>query len=359
MEKRSQGIKMVCEIQMDSIEYIEKKPLVSVIIPVYNVSRYLPQCLDSVTSQTYQNLEIVIVDDGSTDGSGSICAHYAERDDHILLIRSENKGLASARNLGLGSICGEYISFIDSDDWVEPHMIEKLLEAALQTGADIVTAKKCFEYVGATLHDEGGDEYPHIYSGEDLMLVLAEAKFGNTVWNKLYKAKCFKETRFPDGLNYEDVSTTLKVMKEAAENGGSLVSLPDVLFHYRVRKSSILNTYSFKNNIDSWTAHYSKYIALSGYREKILSECIEPIRRMWMSFPGYSEEEKAQARKTIREMQAFSRKNLWKILGGRFTRFEKMTCLLSQSRSLFAMRLVSWGSRLRQDYRLEKYIFYD
>lgn len=80
---------------------------------------------------------------------------------------------------------------------------------------------------------------------------------------------------------------------------------------------------------------------------------------MWMSFPGYSEEEKVQALKTIREMQTFSRKNLWKILGGRFTRFEKMTCLLSQSRSLFAMRLVSWGSRLRQDYRLEKYIFYD
>ena len=255
---------MEWEIQMDSIEYIEKKPLVSVIIPVYNVSRYLPQCLDSVISQTYQNLEIVIVDDGSTDGSGSICAHYAERDDRILLIRSENRGLASARNLGLGNICGDYISFIDSDDWVELHMINKLLDAALQTGADIVTAKKCFEYVGVTLHDEDGDEYPRIYSGEDLMLALAEAKFGNTVWNKLYKAECFKETRFPDGLNYEDVSTTLKVMKEAAENGGSLASLPDVLFHYRVRKSSILNTYSFKNNIDSWTAHYSKYIALPG-----------------------------------------------------------------------------------------------
>ena len=257
---------MECEIQMDSIEYIEKKPLVSVIIPVYNVSRYLPQCLDSVISQTYQNLEIVIVDDGSTDGSGSICAHYAERDDRILLIRSENRGLASARNLGLGNICGDYISFIDSDDWVELHMINKLLDAALQTGADIVTAKKCFEYVGVTLHDEGGDEYPHIYSGEDLMLVLAEAKFGNTVWNKLYKAKCFKETRFPDGLNYEDVSTTLKVMKEAAENGGSLVSLPDVLFHYRVRKSSILNTYSFKNRTDQ--AYVDEFSGLFGRGER-------------------------------------------------------------------------------------------
>ena len=84
---------MEWEIQMDSIEYIEKKPLVSVIIPVYNVSRYLPQCLDSVTGQTYQNLEIVIVDDESTDGSGSICAHYAERDDRIRLIRSENRGI--------------------------------------------------------------------------------------------------------------------------------------------------------------------------------------------------------------------------------------------------------------------------
>ena len=98
---------------------------------------------------------------------------------------------------------------------------------------------------------------------------------------------------------------------------------------------------------------------MPGFRNKVISECIEPIRRMWMSFPGYSEEEKEKARKTIREMQAFSRKNLWKVLGGRFTRFEKMTCLLSQSRSLFAMRLVSWGSRVRQDYRLEKYIFYD
>ena len=192
-----------------------------------------------------------------------------------------------------------------------------------------------------------------------MLLALAEAKFGNIVWNKFYRAKCFSKIRFPDGYNYEDVSTTFRVIKEAVDNGDSLASLPDELFHYRVRKSSILNTYSFKNNIDSWTAHYGKYIALPGFREKILSECIEPIRRMWMSFPGYSEEEKEKARKTIREMQAFSRKNLWKVLGGRFTRFEKMTCLLSQSRSLLAMRLVSWGSRLRQDYRLGKYTFFE
>ena len=350
---------MVCEIQMDSIEYTEQKPLVSVIIPVYNICRYLPQCLDSVIAQTYQNLEIVIIDDGSTDRSGDICDQYAERDDRIRVIHSENRGLASARNLGLENIRGDYISFIDSDDWIEPHTIETLLGTAIKTEAVIVAAKRCFEYVGMTLHDKEIDECLRIYSGEDLLLALAEAKFGNIVWNKFYRAKCFSKIRFPDGYNYEDVSTTFRVIKEAVDNGGSLTSLPDVLFHYRIRKSSILNTYSFKNNIDSWTAHYSKYIALPGYREKILSECIEPIRRMWMSFPGYSEEEKEKARKTIREMQAFSRKNLWKVLGGRFTRFEKMTCLLSQSGSLPAMRLVFLGSKIRQDYMLRKYIFFD
>ena len=350
---------MEWEIQMDSIEYFEKKPLVSVIIPVYNVSRYLPQCLDSVTGQTYQNLEIVIIDDGSTDRSGDICDQYAERDDRIRVIHSENRGLASARNLGLENIRGDYISFIDSDDWIEPHTIETLLGTAIKTEAVIVAAKRCFEYVGMTLHDKEIDECLRIYNGEDLLLALAEAKFGNIVWNKFYRAKCFSKIRFPDGYNYEDVSTTFRVIKEAVDNGDSLASLPDELFHYRVRKSSILNTYSYKNNIDSWNAHYEKYKAMPGFRNKVISECIEPIRRMWMSFPGYSEEEKAKARKTIREMQAFSRKNLWKVLGGRFTRFEKMTCLLSQSRSLFAMRLVSWGSRLRQDYRLGKYTFFE
>ena len=104
--------------------YTTNERLVSVIIPVYNVSRYLPQCFDSVTSQTYRNLEIIVIDDGSTDDSGIICDQYAEKDDRIHVIHTDNRGLASARNLGLENVSGEYISFIDSDDWIEPHAID-------------------------------------------------------------------------------------------------------------------------------------------------------------------------------------------------------------------------------------------
>ena len=131
---------------------IPDEPLVSVIIPVYNVSRYLPKCLDSVISQTWRNLEIIVIDDGSTDGSGSICDQYAKRDDRIKVIHSPNRGLSSARNLGLDNLRGQFISFIDSDDWIEPDAVETLVKAALLTGSYIVTAGFCHEYVGKTVH---------------------------------------------------------------------------------------------------------------------------------------------------------------------------------------------------------------
>ena len=118
-------------------------PLVSVIIPVYNVSRYLLQCLDSVISQTWRNLEIIIIDDGSTDGSGRICDQYADRDDRIKVIHSPNRGLSAARNLGLENLKGQYIAFVDSDDLIEPHAIETLIRTALLTESHIVTAGFC------------------------------------------------------------------------------------------------------------------------------------------------------------------------------------------------------------------------
>ena len=127
--------------------FITNELLVSVIIPVYNVSRYLPQCFESVISQTYRNLEIIVIDDGSTDDSGSICDQYAEKDDRIHVIHTDNRGLASARNLGLENVSGKYILFIDSDDWIEPQTIETFIGAALKTEADIVIARYCSEYM--------------------------------------------------------------------------------------------------------------------------------------------------------------------------------------------------------------------
>lgn len=333
---------------------IASSPFVSVIIPVYNVSRYLPQCIESVISQTYQNIEIVIIDDGSTDGSGKICDQYAERDPRIRVIHSMNRGLASARNLGLENARGTFISFIDSDDWMEPHAIEALLRAAVETDADVVKAGHCSEHVGIIHHFGMGADGFHTYHGQEIMSAFSEGVFGHVAWNKLYRAECFDGIRYPDGQNYEDVSTTWKILKKLAESGAAATALPDELFHFRIRKSSISHTWSFKNVTDSWLAYHTLYEALPDYRENFLASCFIPIGQMWISYCGFSKEDRDKAETTIREMHAFSKKHFRRIMRGKNAGRIKLCCLISQSDSPAAMRIWYYGGRLREAVKNKK-----
>ena len=330
------------------------RPPVSIVIPVYNVSRYLPQCLESVLSQTYQNIEVLIVDDGSTDGSGSICDRFAERDPRIRVIHTDNRGLSAARNLGLESISGAFISFIDSDDWIEPNTVETLVKAALQTKADVVTMKACMEYVGKTSYPQVVKKRSHVYRGGDILAAYAEGLLGNAAWNKLYRAECFRDLRFPYGHNYEDVVVAWKLMKGLSENGGSVAALSEVLYHFRARKSSISHTWTLDNVCDCWEAYHGKFEGLPDYREKLLPECFVAIRRMWASFEGYSREDRARAEATVREMQAFSKKHFAEVMRGEYSARTKMTCLLSLSRSAPAMRAGACGGKLWQAFGRRK-----
>ena len=339
--------------------YTTNERLVSVIIPVYNVSRYLPQCFDSVISQTYRNLEIIVIDDGSTDDSGSICDQYAEKDDRIHVIHSDNRGLASARNLGLENVRGEYISFIDSDDWIEPHAIDTFLKTAIMTEADIVNARYCSEYVGRTVHRPIGKKDSHIYFGKDILSAFAEGKFGNVVWNKFYRAECFRDIRFPDGHNYEDIAIVWKIMKILSESGGMVTALSDELIHFRVRTSSISHTYALNNVTDSWNAYLAKYKTMPDYQNKLLVECFRPIRRMWMNYCSYSKEDKAEAQKIIREMHSFSKKNFHRVMKGNYSKLMKMTCLLTQSSSAPAMWIGFCGGKLRRVLKKGKHKMFD
>lgn len=339
--------------------YITSEQLVSVIIPVYNVSRYLPQCFDSVISQTYRNLEIIVIDDGSTDDSGIICDQYAEKDDRIHVIHTDNRGLASARNLGLENVSGEYISFIDSDDWIEPQTIETFIGAALKTEADIVIARTCSEYVGGTVHRPMEKNDSHSYFGQDILSAFAEGKFGNAVWNKIYRVECFRDIRFPDGHNYEDIAIVWKIMKNLAESGGMVTALSDKLIHYRVRKNSISHTYMLNNVADSWNAYLAKYEALPDYQDKLLVECFSPIRRMWMSYCSYSKEDKAEAQKIIQEMHSFSKKYFHRVMKGNYSKLTKMTCMLTQSSSAPAMWIGFYGGRLLLGLKARKYKMFD
>ena len=347
------------DITKASEEFVNDAPLVSVVIPVYNVSRYLPQCLDGVIAQTYRNLEILIVDDGSTDDSGSICDRYANGDDRIRVFHTPNRGLASARNLALENVEGQYISFIDSDDWIERHAIETLLRAARLTGSDIVEARYYVEYVGNTVHSTAGTKYSHTFHGEAIMSAFAEGWIDNMVWNKLYRAECFRDIRFPDGHNYEDIAIVWKIMKNLAESGGGITALPDELIHYRVRKNSISHTYMLNNVTDSWNAYLAKYEALPDYQDKLLVECFRPIRRMWKNYCSYSKEDKAEAQKIIQEMHSFSKKNFHRVMKGNYPNLTKMSCILTQSRSAPAMWIGFCGGKLRRVLKDRKYKMFD
>lgn len=213
--------------------------LVSVVIPVYNVERYLNRCVDSVINQTYKNLEIILVDDGSTDNCGNICDQYLTCDDRIKVIHKKNGGLSDARNYGLDVAHGDYICFIDSDDFISNYYVEKMINAAIKNNSDICACN--FKYI-----DEFGKEWireekkEKVYSPEEAIRDIFTA-FQHTevmVWNKIYKRNLFADNRikFPVGKIHEDNFTTYKLYDKA--NSISLIN--DKLYYYLQRSDSIM-----------------------------------------------------------------------------------------------------------------------
>lgn len=219
--------------------------LVEVIIPVYNVEEYLSRCIDSILQQSYQNIRIWLVDDGSIDGSGYICDSYAKETTKVIAIHKSNGGLSSARNEGLNRIKqmpineqGAYVSFVDSDDWVEPEFIKFLVNLLESTKSDIA---QCGHYVTFSDSYEVDKNKNHSTSVlnrvETLESMCRNEAFDVTSWNKLYKMKLFENIRFPDGMLYEDTATTYKLVAKADRFAVNMTPL----YHYMQRYNSIAN----------------------------------------------------------------------------------------------------------------------
>lgn len=211
---------------------------VSIIVPVYNVARYLLECLDSVIAQTYANLEIILVDDGSTDDSGSICDAYAQRDARLVVIHQKNAGAANAKNTGLDRATGEYITFIDSDDYVEPDWIKEMVTTAEKYLADVVEcdmdkvyrnrSEKVNQYVGISSYT--AEEYMKQYLGNWTSSLFC---------NKLFRAKQLSGVRFrKERRCIDDEFFTYKAVTGAQK----IVRLPNILYHYRQRASSAVSS---------------------------------------------------------------------------------------------------------------------
>ena len=214
------------------------KPLVSIIIPVYQVEKYLEKCIASVVNQTYQNLEIILIDDGSPDNCPAICDVWKARDQRITVIHQQNGGLSVARNEGLKIATGEFIGFVDSDDWIEPEMYELLLTALLEADADIAVCNCQVENErGVVAQINSRDPERKIYSSEEALkrLLKVQGFIYNYVWNKLYRKTVISNIMFPEGKLYEDGPWTAQVIG----NSRTVVCIDCSLYHYLFNLKSL------------------------------------------------------------------------------------------------------------------------
>lgn len=215
---------------------MEQGSLISVIIPVYNVKQYMDHCMDTVLNQTYGNLEIFLVDDGSTDDSGNLCDRYAEKDSRIRVIHKKNGGLSSARNAALDVVTGDYICFVDSDDYISSDMFEKLLSAAKKNDCEVAICGQFTEREGQISIDEPKVEQLRIFDSDKAIEKLIEDKIiNNYAWDKIYKKYLFDGVRFPDGRNYEDIA----IMHEIFYKAKKICRIPECLYYYQRRTGSI------------------------------------------------------------------------------------------------------------------------
>ena len=202
------------------------KPLISIIVPVYNVQDYVLKCLESLIKQSYSNIEIIVVDDGATDQSGKICDEYAKKDERVRVFHKKNGGLSSARNYGIKKAKGEYICLVDSDDYVKGDFVEKMVKAILEKNADIAVCGYNHEIPKA-----------EILTGKEatMRLLIKQNNMEIIAWNKIYKRELFDDVSYPEGMNYEDNLTTYKLLSKADK----VVYIAKSLYVYVERAGSI------------------------------------------------------------------------------------------------------------------------
>ncbi|MBR0460456.1 glycosyltransferase [Candidatus Saccharibacteria bacterium] len=216
-----------------------KTPLISIIVPVYNVALYLPKCLNSLTAQTYKNLEIILIDDGSTDSSSKLCDDYANEHKGVKVIHQKNQGLSAARNAGLKVATGDFVAFIDSDDTVLPDYTEYLykLTDKYHTQLAITATEEIFPD-GHTINRGAGYRTAVYTTAECLDHMLAEDGFNVTAWGKLYARELFKGIKFPVGALHEDLATTYQTILKC----DSIAYGPEPKYQYYQRQDSIANS---------------------------------------------------------------------------------------------------------------------
>ena len=222
--------------------------LVSLIITVFNVESYLSQCLDSVLAQTHDDIEVILIDDGSTDSSGDICSRYKDSDERIRVLRQENRGIADTRNAGIEASTGDYIIFVDADDRIAEDHVEYLLKLCTDNDADMACCAWTLDDHGRMNKCRYRKNEPGLYKGdhEAMRALLTTRLLSSSVWGKIYKRVLFDEVRFPEGTNYyEDDATMYRLVSHAHS-----VAIGDKsTYYYRLRDDSLIHRTFNDNNL--------------------------------------------------------------------------------------------------------------
>ena len=288
---------------------------VSVIVPVYNVENYLERCLDSLVNQTLKDIEIIVVNDGSPDNSGEIIEKYSKKYKNVIGYKKKNGGLSDARNYGLTKANGEYIAFVDSDDYVDRNMFSKLYNKAQEGNYDIVCCD--FDYVDDdnNFMGNGSSNISHDLYGEDVKKCMLD--FYPTAWNKLYKKELFSNNvKFKKGVWFEDVEFMYRLFPYVKSIG----VIQDKLYHYVQREGSITKTFDERlyHHIDNWNGIVEFYKQRDFYDKyfKELEFCY--VRYLYATFvkhaTNYTDEVKydeavEEAIKNVKKMFPGYRKN--------------------------------------------------
>lgn len=251
----------------------EKKIILSIIIPVYNVKQYLESTLENVLNQKFRDFELILVDDGSTDGSGKICDRFADADNRVIVIHQKNAGVSAARNAGVASAKGEYIGFVDSDDLIEPAMFETLIDVALRNEAYVV---QCRHNRLESVQEVEFTGQERLIDGKTFVREIFTHKGGEytnqvALWSKIYRKEMFENVHFPEGRTYEDEQETYKLCLFAKK----IVMIPDEFYHYVKRENSIITGISAKKMLDKQYALMDRLNYLPKYIPELEEVCVK------------------------------------------------------------------------------------
>lgn len=273
------------------------KDKISIIVPVYNVEKYIEKCIESIREQTYENLEIIIINDGSTDSSEYICNKYFQKDKRIIFVNQENHGVSATRNRGLDISTGNYIGFVDSDDYIACDMFELLYKNMRGYDADISMCNAQSVYAnGKTASDENGRNLFENYNldSDDVLVLENDKKIvyslksdNNYLWNKLYKKSLFNEIIFPYNKIFEDIFVMYKLIEKCRK----IIISPEYKYYYVQRENSIISQHFTARQFDlfeSYTERYdyllNKYPYLEAtHRKYIFTSLMQCIHKAYIS----------------------------------------------------------------------------